>query len=150
MPGQGFAVQSSAGRPPVRTRWRSTLSAAARLARAWSSRSGRDVAVQEVAELGAGESVAGVAQRGVDVLGERVAGVRLERPGGGAGGVVLERERGVEVFGRDRGGAVEERVDEREADDVRFGAGGELSGEAGLRFGELLVGVGARGCGRAS
>lgn len=44
--------------------------------------SGRDVAVQEIEELAAGESVAGVAQGGVNVLGERVAGLRLERPGG--------------------------------------------------------------------
>jgi hypothetical protein len=38
VPGQGFAVQSSAGRPAVRMRWWSALPAAARLASAWSSR----------------------------------------------------------------------------------------------------------------
>jgi hypothetical protein len=77
----------------------------------------------------------------VELFGDRVAGVGLECPGGGARGVVLQRERGVEVVGLDRRGAVEQRVDEREADGVRFGAGGELAGESGLRLGELPVGV---------
>ena len=39
----------------------------------------------------------------MDLLGERVAGGLSERPGGGAGGVVPERERGVEVLGLDLG-----------------------------------------------
>ena len=102
---------------------------------------GGQVAVQEVAELGAGQPVGCLEERGVDVFGERVAGVGLERPGGGAGGVVLERERGLEVVGLDRGGAVQQRVDEREADGVRFGAGGELAGDPGLWLGEPAVGV---------
>ena len=37
--------------------------------------------------------------------------------------------------------SVEQRVDEREADRVRFGAGGELAGEPVGGLGELRVGV---------
>ena len=84
---------------------------------------GGEVAVHVVGELGAGEPVGGADQRGVELFGERVAGRLAERPAGGAGGVVPERERGVEVLGADLGLAVEERVEEREADGVRFGAG---------------------------
>ena len=64
---------------------------------------GGEVALAEVAELGAGEPVGERGQRGVDLFGERVAGGLAERPGGGAGGVVPERERGVQVLGLDRG-----------------------------------------------
>ena len=78
-------------------------------------------------------------ERGVDVFGERVAGCLSERPGGGAAGVVPERERGVGVLGLDRLLSVEQRVEEREADDVRFGAGGELSEETVGGLGELRV-----------
>ena len=94
--GSWAAVQSWAGRPAVRI-WL--------VARpAWRVRSARSswpagVAVEEVAELGAGEAVGVCGERGVDLFGERVAGGALERPGGGAGGVVPERERGVEVRG---------------------------------------------------
>ncbi len=41
----------------------------------------------------------------------------------------------------DCGGAVDQRVDEREADRVRFGARVDLPGDAWLGLGELLVGV---------
>ena len=77
----------------------------------------------------------------MDLLGERVAGRLSERPGGGAVGVVPERERGVEMLGLDRLLSVEQRVEQREPDDVRFGAGGELSGEPVGGLGELRVGV---------
>src|SRR6266550_4391700 len=46
------------------------------------------VAVEEVAQLGAGQPVGVAGQRGVDLFGERIAGRALECPGGGAGGVV--------------------------------------------------------------
>ena len=59
---------------------------------------GGEVAVHVVGELGAGQAVRGADQRGVELLGERVAGRLTERPAGGAGGVVPERERGVEVL----------------------------------------------------
>ena len=88
----------------------------------------------------------------MDVLGERVAGRLSERPGGGAFGVVPERERGVEMLGFDLGLSVEQCVEEREPDDVCFGAGGELSEETVGGLGELRVGVPpqlARGRGRA-
>ena len=75
----------------------------------------------------------------MDLFGERVAGRVSERPGGGASGVVPERERGVEMFGPDGLLSVEQRVDKREADDVRFGAGGELPGQAVGGLGELRV-----------
>ncbi|MCA1677602.1 MAG: hypothetical protein LC777_00965 [Actinobacteria bacterium] len=59
---------------------------------------GGRVAVQQVAQLGAGQPVGQrVAERGVDVLGEWVACGALQRPGGGAQGVVPERERGGQV-----------------------------------------------------
>ena len=56
---------------------------------------GGEVAVHVVGELGAGEAVGGADQRGVELFGERVAGRLAERPAGGSGGVVPERERGV-------------------------------------------------------
>ena len=45
---------------------------------------GGEVAVHVVGELGAGEPVGGADQRGVELLGERVAGRLTERPAGGA------------------------------------------------------------------
>jgi hypothetical protein len=102
---------------------------------------GGEVALAEVSDLGAGESVGCAGERGVDVLGERVAGRLSERPGGGAAGVVPERECRVEVLGLDRLLSVEQRVDEREPDHVCFGAGGELAEETVGGLGELRVGV---------
>jgi hypothetical protein len=46
-----------------------------------------------------------------------------------------------QVLGADRVGGVEQRVEEREPDDVGFGAGGELAGEPVGGLGELWVGV---------
>ena len=78
----------------------------------------------------------------MDLFGERVAGRVLQRPAGGAGGVVPERERGLEVLGVDLAFAVGERVEEREADRVRFGAGESAPAiPAGLGYRELDVGV---------
>ena len=102
---------------------------------------GGEVAVQQVAELGAGQPVWGAGERGVDLFGERVAGGLADRPGRGAGCVVPERERRVEVLGADRGDAVEQRVDQRQSDRVCLGAGGELAGEPVGGLGELRVGV---------
>ena len=90
---------------------------------------GGEVALAEVADLGAGETVWRADERSVDLLGEQVAGGMVDRPGRGAVGVVPERERGGQVLGADRVGGVEQRVEEREPDDVCFGAGGELTGE---------------------
>ena len=76
-------------------------------------------------------------------------------------GVVPERERGVEMLGLDGLLSVEQRVEEREPDHVRFGAGGELAEETVGGLGELRVDVppqlarvggerdSARRCGRA-
>ena len=97
--------------------------------------------MQQVAELGAGQPVWGAGKGGVDLFGERVPGGVVDCPGCGAGGVVPERKRSVEVLGADRAGAVEQRVDQREADRVRLGAGGELAGEPFGGVGELRVGV---------
>ena len=108
------------------------------------------VAVQQVAQLGAGQPVGEcVGQRGVDLVSERVAGGPLKRPAGGALRVVPERERGVQVDGLDLAGVVEQRVEERKADGVRFGARCDRAGDPGLGLGELLVGVcpGVAGCG---
>ena len=81
-------------------------------------------------------------ERGVDLFGERIAGGALQRPGGGPGGVVPQRERGLQVFGVDLPLAVGERVDEREADHVRFGARQQCAGDPGVLGGrELGVGV---------
>ena len=98
--------------------------------------------MQQIAELGAGQPAGErVGQRGVDLVGERVAGGALQRPDGGALRVVPERERGVQVRGLDLPVVVEQRVDQGEADGVRFSAGADRAGDPGLRFGELLVGV---------
>jgi hypothetical protein len=43
---------------------------------------GGEVAVQEMADLGAGQPVGGADERGVDLLGERVAGCLVQRPSG--------------------------------------------------------------------
>jgi hypothetical protein len=55
--------------------------------------------------------------------------------------VVPERECGFQVLGLDVALAVEQRVEEREADGVCFGAGADLAGEALIGFGELRLGV---------
>ena len=99
------------------------------------------VVVEGVADLAAGQAGRVLEQCGVDLFGERVAGRAGERPGGGAGGVVLERERGCEVLRADLALAVGEGVEEREADRVGFGAGGDLAEDAGGGAGELAVGV---------
>lgn len=77
----------------------------------------------------------------MDLLGERLAGRAVERPAGGAGGVVVERECGVEVRRADLSFAVGEGVEEREPDGVRLGAGGYLPEHAWERLGEPAVGV---------
>jgi hypothetical protein len=98
--------------------------------------------LEGVADLAAGQSAGVVLEGGVDLLGERVAGRALQRPGGGAGGVVPQRERGLEVLGVDLAGAVGERVEDGEADRVRFGAGVERAGDSGGLGGrELRLGV---------
>ena len=61
--------------------------------------SGRLVAVQEVAQLGAGQAVGSVPEGGVDVGSKWVAGGLVERPGGAAGGVFAQRERRLQVPG---------------------------------------------------
>ena len=77
----------------------------------------------------------------MDLLGERLTGRALERPGGGSGGVVLNGERGVEVRRADVPLAVGEGVDERESDRVRLGARGDLADDPVVGLGELLVGA---------
>jgi hypothetical protein len=99
------------------------------------------VAMEQVADLRSGEAAGAVCERGEDAGGEWVAGGVGERPGGAAGGVVGECERGVEVRGRDLGGAVDQRVEKRESDGVGLGARGDLAGDAGLGVGEARVGV---------
>ena len=78
------------------------------------------VVLEGVVDLAAGQPAGMVVQGGVDLFGERVAGCRVECLGGGAGGVVPDRECCLEVLGLDLVGAVEQRVDEREANGVRF------------------------------
>ena len=120
------------------------------------------VVVQGLADLAAGQPVGVLAQGGVDLFGERLAGRAGQCPGGGSGGVVVQRERGGEVRGADLRLAVGEGVEKREPDDVRFGAGGYLADDpVGRLGGELVVGVmpelagviveprHARRCGRA-
>ncbi len=89
------------------------------------------VVVEGLADLAAGQSAGMLAQGGVDLLGERLAGRAGQCPRSGAGGVVLERERGGQVRGGDLAFAVGEGVEEREPDDVRFGAGGDLGSVGG-------------------
>jgi hypothetical protein len=56
------------------------------------------VVLQGSAELAAGQPVGVLAQDGVDLFGERLAGRAAQCPGRGSGGVVLERERGGQVL----------------------------------------------------
>ena len=93
-----LACQRSAGRPPVLILVCLARPAAVSACKGSVELLGGEVAVHVVGELGAGEAVRGADQRGVELLGERVAGRLPERPAGGAGGVVPERERGVEVL----------------------------------------------------
>jgi hypothetical protein len=69
---------------------------------------GGEVALAEVADLGARQPVGRSLQGGMDVFGERVAGRLSERPCGRALGVVPERERRLEMLGFDDLVAVEQ------------------------------------------
>lgn len=53
------------------------------------------VVFEGVADLASGQPGRTYSEGGVDVFGERVAGGAGEGPGGGAGGVVVQGERGV-------------------------------------------------------
>lgn len=100
------------------------------------------VVAEVLADLAAGQPASMRDEGGVDLFGERLAGRAGQRPGGGSGGVVPERECGVQVLGTDRVGAVGEGVDQREPDRVCFGAGRDLRDDPVVRFGrELSVGV---------
>jgi hypothetical protein len=85
------------------------------------------VVVECLADLAAGQPAGMLAQGGVDLFGERVAGRAGQRPRRGSGGVVVQRERGGQVRRADLGLAVCEGVEQREPDDVRFGASGSDS-----------------------
>ena len=124
-----LACQRSAGRPPVLISGAPGAAGGGECLEGSVELLGGEVAVHVVGELGSGQPVGGADQRGVELLGERVAGRLTECPAGGSGGVVPERERGVQVLGCDLGLAVEQRVDQREADRVRLGAGGDVPGE---------------------
>ena len=56
------------------------------------------VVFEGVADLAAGQAGRVGGEGGVDLFGERLAGRAGQCPGGGAGGVVVERERGGEVL----------------------------------------------------
>jgi hypothetical protein len=136
------AVQSCAGRPPVGIWVAVTRPAACRAWRAVVDLAGGLVVVECLADLAAGQPAGVLLEGGVDLFGERIAGRAGQRPRGGSGGVVLECERGLEVRGGDLALAVGEGVEEREPDDVRLGAGGDLRDDPVLRFGrESPVGV---------
>jgi hypothetical protein len=77
----------------------------------------------------------------VDLRGEWLPGRAGQCPGGGAGGVVVQGERGGEVWRTDLSFAVGEGVEQREPDRVGLGAGGDLPDDPGVGFGELSVGV---------
>jgi hypothetical protein len=64
------------------------------------------VVLEGVADLAAGQTGGVGLEGGVDLFGEWLAGRAMERPGGGAGGVVVERERGLEVLRADLSFAV--------------------------------------------
>src|SRR6266536_268505 len=56
------------------------------------------VVVERVADLAASQARRVGGEGGVDLFGERLAGRAGERPAGGSGGVVVERERGGQVL----------------------------------------------------
>ena len=99
------------------------------------------VVLELVADLAAGQPAGVGLEGGVDLFGERLAGRAVERPGCGTGGVVVERERGVDVLRADLSFAVGEGVEKRGPDGMRLGAGGDLAEHAGDGAGELAVGV---------
>ena len=100
------------------------------------------VVMEGLADLAAGQPFGVLLEGGVDLFGERVAGRAGQRPRGGSGGVVVQCERCGEVRGADLGLAVGEGVEQREPDDVRLGAGGDLRDDpVGRLGGELAVGV---------
>jgi hypothetical protein len=82
-----------------------------------------------------------VLQRAVDLVGELVVGAVVQCPAGAAGAVAVQRERRFKVAGRDRSGAVDQGVEQREADRVGFGACADRAGDPGLGLGEPGVGV---------
>ena len=68
------------------------------------------VVLERVADLAAGQTGGMGFEGGVDLFGERLAGGAVERPGGGAAGVVVERDRRLEVLRADLSFAVGEGV----------------------------------------
>ena len=140
-PVAGAAIQSSAGRPPVRVRWWLARPAAMSAASACSTRSAGRLRWQRsriwlrVSPSGERASAAWICS---------ASGSPVACPSAQAAercGVVPERERGVEMLGLDRLLAVEQCVEKREPDDVRLGAGGELAVETGCGLGQLRVGL---------
>jgi hypothetical protein len=106
------------------------------------------VVLQGVAELAACQPAGMGLEGGVDLFGERVAGRALQRPAGGAGGVVGDRERCLEVLAGDPAGVVGERVDQREPNRVRFGARADLADDPEAWLGEVGVGLPPQRTGR--
>ena len=91
------AVQSCAGRPPVGIWVAVARPAAWRAWRAWSIWPAGWLWLRVWLIWLRVRPAGMLAEGGVDLFGERLAGRAGQRPGGGAGGVVLERERGGQV-----------------------------------------------------
>lgn len=102
---------------------------------------GGTVAVEEVPDVAAAHG-AGGDQGGVDLLGQGVGGGGVEDHGDRARRVVPQGRGGGEVLDVDAGGAVDEAVDESEAQNMGFGTSEQTAGDAGLRFGQGEVDVG--------
>lgn len=86
------------------------------------------VAIEQVAQLGAGEPVGAGGERGADLFGEGVAGGGGDGPVDGARRVVPQGHPGAQMGGADCAAAVDERVEQSEAQHVRFCSGGERAG----------------------
>ena len=137
--GHGAAALRAGGGPELggaaggEDAWLVILPSWASAASAWSSWPVGGCGAAGRADLGAGQPVGErVGERGVDLVGRAGRRSRAPAPRWLSGRVVPERERGGQVRRAGSGGGVEQGVDEREADRVRFSAGADRAGDPGL------------------
>ena len=82
------------------------------------------VAAEHVRYLGPRHAIRALPGGGPDLIGGQIAEAVAEDPGGGVGAVAPDRESSFKVLDSDLLRAVQQRVDQRETNDVRLRAGG--------------------------